>query len=149
MLQGYINYVSVINIIRPELKRCHPSSLYVCRSFTKCTAIFCEQTAGPRSANFCTRAYSQCSLASQFPSKLSTSLTFVFKVKYSKRVLLKVYMWLYGKQWQTWQILTLTTHWKSHVAFQLAYLHLILAHFKGQCQGHAHFEWEYLGNGNR
>ena len=31
---------------------------------------------------------------------------------------------------------------RIHMAFRLAYLHLALAHSKGQ--GHAHFECEYL-----
>ena len=35
------------------------------------------------------------------------------------------------------------------MAFRLAYLHLTLAHFKDQRQDHAHFDWEYLKNGDR
>ena len=31
----------------------------------------------------------------------------------------------------------------------LAYLHLTLTHSKGQDQGHAHFDSEYIGNGER
>ena len=33
---------------------------------------------------------------------------------------------------------------KSHVAFQLAYLYLRVAHSKGQGQGHAHFAFNIL-----
>ena len=35
------------------------------------------------------------------------------------------------------------------MAFRLAYLYLTLTHFKGQDQGHAYLDSEYLGNGGR
>ena len=38
----------------------------------------------------------------------------------------------------TEEALQLPTHWKSHVAFRLAYLHLTLAHSKGQ--GYVQFD---------
>ena len=31
---------------------------------------------------------------------------------------------------------------------RLAYLHLILAYFEGQGQGHAHFDCQYISNGD-
>ena len=34
----------------------------------------------------------------------------------------------------------------SHVAFRFAYLHWTLVLSKGQGQGYAHFDCEYLGN---
>ena len=39
-------------------------------------------------------------------------------------------------------------HRKSHVAFRLAYLHLTLAHSKGQGQGHIQFDYECPANGD-
>ena len=36
-----------------------------------------------------------------------------------------------------------------HVALRLAYLHLTLAHSKGQGQGRAHFDCQYLANDDR
>ena len=38
---------------------------------------------------------------------------------------------------------------KLPIGFQIVYLHLTLAHFKGQSQGHAHFGCEYVVNGDR
>ena len=38
---------------------------------------------------------------------------------------------------------------KSHMVFQLAYLHLTFANSKGHDQGHAHFDCEYLTIGIR
>ena len=38
---------------------------------------------------------------------------------------------------------------KSHVGFRLAFLYLDLAHFKGQSQGYAYFDCEYLVNDDR
>ena len=35
------------------------------------------------------------------------------------------------------------------MAFPLAYLHLTWARSKGQSQGHAYFDQEYLANGDR
>ena len=35
------------------------------------------------------------------------------------------------------------------MAFQLAFLHLTLAHFKGHGQGHEHFDCQYFANGAR
>ena len=52
------------------------------------------------------------------------------------------------KRWQIGRTLLLSTPRKSHVAFQLAYLHLTLVYFKGQGQGHAYFNCWYLANGN-
>ena len=40
------------------------------------------------------------------------------------------------------QTLQLPTHWKSHTAFPLTYLHLTLTHSKDQGQGHTHFDYE-------
>ena len=37
----------------------------------------------------------------------------------------------------------------SHMAFPMGYLHLTLAEFKVQSQSHAHFDCEYLANGDR
>ena len=39
-------------------------------------------------------------------------------------------------------------HRKLHAAFRLAYLHLTLAHSKGQGKGHAQFDCEYLAKGD-
>ena len=47
------------------------------------------------------------------------------------------------------QTLLLPTHRKSYVAFRLVYAHLILTHSKGQGQGHAHFNCEYIPNGDK
>ena len=48
------------------------------------------------------------------------------------------------------ETLLLPTPRKLHVAFRLAYLQLILIHAKGgQDQGHVHFKYEYLANGDR
>ena len=46
------------------------------------------------------------------------------------------------------QQLLLPSNMKSYVGVQLTYLHLTLTISKGQSQGHAHFDDEYLGNGN-
>ena len=46
-------------------------------------------------------------------------------------------------------ILLLPTHRKLLIGFPLVYLHLTLAHFKGQSQGHVNFDGEYLINGDR
>ena len=45
------------------------------------------------------------------------------------------------------QTLLLLTNRESHTALQLKCLHLILAHSKGQGQGHAHFNCENHHNG--
>ena len=39
------------------------------------------------------------------------------------------------------QTLLLPTNRDLHMAYLLAYLHLMIAHSKDQCQGHAHFDW--------
>ena len=41
------------------------------------------------------------------------------------------------------------TNIKLYTAFQLAYLHLTLAHINSQGQGHAHFDCQYIENGDR
>ena len=56
--------------------------------------------------------------------------------------------WISQKRCQIGQVLLFPTHRKQHVAFRLAYLHLTMAHSKGH-QGHAHFNWKYLANGDR
>ena len=45
--------------------------------------------------------------------------------------------------------IAILTHRKLHVAFRLAFLHLTLAHSKCQGKGHAHFDCQYLANGDR
>ena len=40
-------------------------------------------------------------------------------------------------------------HRESPIRFPMVYLHLTLARSKGQSQGHAHFDCEYLVNGDR
>ena len=44
---------------------------------------------------------------------------------------------------------TISSNGKSNMGFLTAYLHLKLAHSIRQCQGHAHFDNEYLGNSSR
>ena len=45
----------------------------------------------------------------------------------------------YRKRWQIWQNLLLPTHRKLSIGYEMVYLHLTLAHSKGQC--HANFDW--------
>ena len=47
------------------------------------------------------------------------------------------------------QILLLLKHTKSLIGFRFVYLHLALAHSKGQSQGPANIDCEYLVNGKR
>ena len=35
------------------------------------------------------------------------------------------------------------------MSFRLAYFHLAMTNYKRQCQGHTHFDNEYLGNDER
>ena len=46
------------------------------------------------------------------------------------------------------QQLLLPSNMKSYLGVRLAYLHLALTNSKGEYQGHAHFDFEYLENGN-
>ena len=46
-------------------------------------------------------------------------------------------------------ILLSQMHRKSYIDFRLMYLHLTLTQAKGQSQGHAHFDCEYLVKGDR
>ena len=43
-------------------------------------------------------------------------------------------------------MLLLTINGKSYMGFRLVFIHMSLAHSKGQVQGHAYFNSEYLGN---
>ena len=47
------------------------------------------------------------------------------------------------------QALQLPTNEKSRKAFPLTYLYFRLTNSKGQGQGHAHFDCEFLANGDR
>ena len=74
----------------------HYVHLYVRSSMcplTKFTSMYCQQTTGPKSSNFCTHAYWQGTFACQFSSKSSISLTFNFKVKDLNRMHWQVHTW--------------------------------------------------------
>ena len=79
----------------------------------------------------------------QFSLKPSTSLTFIFMVKYSNRVHLQVHTRLSRIQWHIGQTLLLPTHMMSHVAFRSTHWCLTLANSRGQGPGYAHFDCEY------
>ena len=64
--------------------------IYLCISSKSC--FYCEQTAGLRSANFCTYVWI-------FRFKSSTALTFSFKVKDWNQVRWEVQTWLSRKRW--------------------------------------------------
>ena len=97
----------------------------------------------------CTHLHWQVNVACQFSSKLSFSLTFIFKINDVNRVHWEVHMWLSRKLWQIEQTLKLPTHRKSHMGYQSAYSHLTLVHSKDQVQDHAQFDCEYLANGKK
>ena len=65
--------------------------------------------------------------------------------------MLKVYTGLSLKQWQIWYLyeLLLTMNEKSYMGTEQVYLHFTLVHFKGQGQGHAHFDNEYRRHSDR
>ena len=71
--------------------------------------IYCEQTAGPRSANFCKLMHvDKVHSYAIFIQNLDV-LDLHFKVKYSIRVFRDCQTWLSRKQWQIWQTSLLPT----------------------------------------
>ena len=57
-------------------------------------------------------------------------------------------LWISHKWWQIWKCY-IRRQVGTTVFFRLEYLHLTLAHSKGQGQGHPHLSCEYLVNGDR
>ena len=108
----------------------------VCSSVTKCTGIYDEQTAGPRSANLCTRLHT---------AKVRSSVNFhlnsqrpwpSFARSDSNRVHWEVHMRNGDRQDKR----CYCQHKSSHVAFRLVNLHLTLGHSKGHRQGYTHID---------
>ena len=59
------------------------------------------------------------------------------------------HMWLSRKQWQMWWKLTINNKWESMHGLSTSIFTFDLGQSKDQGQDHAHFDNEYLGNGDR
>ena len=76
------------------------------------------------------------------------TLTYFLKVKDSNPNHFDTWN-VFLSQTVTEQIILLPTYKMSLTDFRLVYLHLTLAHCKGQSQGHANFDCDYIENGDR
>ena len=82
-------------------------------------------------------------------SNQAYDLTYFLKVKDSKQDKFGTLNVINLQTMTVKQKLLLTIHRNSPIYFRLMYLHLILAHSKGQSQGHAKLDLEYLVNDER
>ena len=87
--------------------------------------------------------------------QIVNALDLHFQGKNLNRVHWEVHTWLSfrlrisRKRWQIGQTFLLPINRKSHVAFKIAYLYLLISISKCQDQGHAHFDCQYLAHSER